>query len=48
LSWWGKAIGGGLGFLIGGPIGALIGAVLGHPVDNGLKRKLLSVPLSLS
>jgi len=41
LSWWGKAIGGGLGFLIGGPIGALIGAALGHPLDSGLKRKLL-------
>lgn len=38
MSWWGKFLGGGFGFLIGGPIGALIGVVLGHNFDNGLKK----------
>ncbi len=38
MNWWGKLLGGGLGFLIGGPIGALLGAVLGHNFDSGLKR----------
>jgi DnaJ like chaperone protein len=38
MSWWGKFLGGGFGFLIGGPIGALIGVVLGHNFDSGLKR----------
>ncbi|TDQ47722.1 co-chaperone DjlA [Permianibacter aggregans] len=34
-SWWGKAIGGGVGYLMGGYLGALIGAVIGHQVDKG-------------
>ena len=36
MSWWGKIIGGGLGFMMGGPLGALIGATLGHQFDRGL------------
>ena len=38
MSWWGKIIGGGLGYLIGGPIGGLLGAALGHNFDQGLGR----------
>ncbi len=34
MSWWGKLIGGYVGFALGGPIGALIGATLGHSFDN--------------
>ncbi len=36
MSWWGKLIGGGFGFLMGGPIGAMIGAVFGHQFDKGI------------
>ena len=36
MTWMGKILGGGLGFLLGGPIGAVLGAVLGHhTVDSG-------------
>ena len=34
MSWWGKLIGGYVGFALGGPIGALIGAALGHNFDT--------------
>jgi len=34
MSWWGKLIGGYVGFALGGPIGALIGAALGHNFDK--------------
>jgi len=37
MSWWGKVIGSGLGFMMGGPIGALLGAALGHQLDKGLR-----------
>lgn len=30
MSWFGKIMGGGVGFMLGGPLGALIGATLGH------------------
>ncbi len=30
MSWLGKIMGGGVGFMLGGPLGALIGATLGH------------------
>lgn len=36
MSWWGKLIGGGFGFLMGGPIGALLGAAFGHQFDKGI------------
>ncbi len=34
MTWWGKLIGGTLGFMLGGPLGALLGAALGHGVDK--------------
>jgi DnaJ like chaperone protein len=34
MSWWGKLIGGYVGFALGGPIGALIGVALGHNFDT--------------
>ena len=34
MSWWGKLVGGTVGFMRGGPLGALAGAVLGHQVDR--------------
>lgn len=33
MSWWGKLLGGTVGFALGGPLGALAGAALGHTVD---------------
>ncbi|MDH5231080.1 MAG: co-chaperone DjlA [Gammaproteobacteria bacterium] len=36
MSWWGKVVGGALGFMVGGPLGAMLGAALGHNFDKGL------------
>ncbi len=36
MAWWGKVVGGALGFVVGGPIGALLGGVVGHKLDKGL------------
>ncbi|MCW8933766.1 MAG: co-chaperone DjlA [Gammaproteobacteria bacterium] len=36
MSWWGKLIGGGFGFMLGGPLGALMGMAAGHQFDRGL------------
>ncbi len=36
MSWWGKLIGGGFGFMFGGPLGALAGMAIGHQFDKGL------------
>ncbi len=33
MAWWGKLIGGSLGFMMGGPLGALLGTTLGHQFD---------------
>jgi len=33
MSWWGKLIGGTVGFILGGPLGALLGAAMGHSFD---------------
>ena len=35
MAWWGKLIGGTLGFMLGGPLGALLGASFGHQFDSG-------------
>jgi len=37
MSWWGKLVGGALGFAMGGPIGAVLGAAVGHQLDRGLE-----------
>lgn len=36
MGWWGKVIGGGLGYAMGGYIGALLGAAIGHQLDRGM------------
>ena len=36
MSWWGKLIGGYVGFALGGPIGALLGVALGHSFDKDI------------
>ena len=37
MAWWGKLIGGALGFMAGGgPLGALLGVALGHQFDKGM------------
>ena len=33
MAWWGKLVGGTLGFMVGGPIGAMLGASFGHNFD---------------
>ena len=35
MAWWGKVIGGALGFMLGGPLGALLGVSFGHRFDAG-------------
>lgn len=40
MAWWGKALGGTLGFFVGGPLGALIGIAFGHSFDKGLNSVL--------
>lgn len=46
MSWWGKIVGGTLGFMVGGPIGALFGVAIGSNFDSGLKSfgKLEGMP----
>lgn len=34
MSWWGKVVGGSLGFILGGPLGALLGVAIGHHLDE--------------
>ena len=34
MSWWGKVIGGTVGFMFAGPLGAILGASLGHGFDK--------------
>ncbi|MCB1748378.1 MAG: co-chaperone DjlA, partial [Gammaproteobacteria bacterium] len=36
MGWWGKVVGGALGFAFGGPLGAAFGAAVGHHFDRGL------------
>ncbi len=36
MAWWGKVVGGALGFVLGGPLGALLGGALGHNLDRGM------------
>jgi DnaJ like chaperone protein len=36
MSWWGKLLGGTVGFVLGGPLGAVAGAALGHGLDRGI------------
>ena len=38
MNWWGKLIGGALGFMVAGPIGLLVGAFIGHQFDKGMVR----------
>ncbi len=35
MSWWGKVLGGTIGFMLGGPLGAMMGASFGHNFDRG-------------
>ena len=39
MAWWGKLVGGALGFMIGGPIGAMLGATFGHNFDSKSQGK---------
>ena len=36
MAWWGKLIGGALGFMMGGPLGAMLGGTIGHQFDSGM------------
>lgn len=48
MSWWGKIIGGSLGYMMGGPIGALLGVALGHHFDKGLAQDFEGSPFGYS
>ena len=39
MAWWGKFVGGALGFMLGGPIGAMLGATMGHNFDSAARRQ---------
>lgn len=45
MAWWGKLIGGTLGFLVGGPLGALLGASFGHNFDTASTTRERGRPL---
>ena len=36
MAWWGKVIGGALGYMLGGPLGAMLGVAMGGNFDRGL------------
>lgn len=40
MAWWGRALGGTMGFAFGGPIGGILGYVVGGFFDKGLKKNL--------
>ncbi len=40
MSYWGKIIGGILGYTVAGPFGAILGVFFGHVFDKGLKNPL--------
>lgn len=42
MSWTGKLVGGGIGFVLGGPIGAVLGAVVGNQFDKGGNQRVTS------
>lgn len=44
MNWWGKLIGGGLGFMMGGPLGAIMGAAFGHQLDKGMHSLDQDIP----
>lgn len=48
MSWWGKVIGGAVGFAVSGPIGALLGAAIGHSFDKGVSGIEAMAPDELS
>jgi DnaJ like chaperone protein len=41
LGFWGKIIGGAVGFAMGGPVGAMLGSALGHAADEGTLGRAL-------
>ncbi|MCH7816808.1 MAG: co-chaperone DjlA [Proteobacteria bacterium] len=47
MSWWGKVVGGTLGFMMGGPLGALLGASLGNYFDGGREAIRLNGSMGL-
>ena len=44
MSWWGKVIGGTLGFFLGGPLGALLGTYFGHGFDASRGARPTALP----
>ncbi|MDH3353586.1 MAG: co-chaperone DjlA [Chromatiales bacterium] len=44
MNWWGKVLGGSLGFMMGGPLGAILGTVLGHRFDKGVEGIKQQIP----
>lgn len=48
MSWFGKIMGGSVGFMLGGPIGALVGASLGHALIDDKTRSGYAEPGKLT
>lgn len=48
MSWWGKLLGGTVGFALGGPLGAVAGAALGHGFDRGFEGRVETDPQAAS
>ncbi|MCK5808876.1 co-chaperone DjlA [bacterium] len=42
MGWFGKIVGGGIGFMVGGPLGAMAGAALGHTIIDRNSNNLSS------
>ena len=39
MAWWGKLIGGTVGFMLGGPLGALLVGSIGHQFDARARNR---------
>jgi len=42
MHWFGKAVGGALGFVLAGPVGSALGILLGHQFDQGMGERSAS------
>jgi len=42
MSWWGRVVGGGLGYMLGGVLGGLLGVALGYKIDQKLRGNAAS------
>ncbi|MBU3981629.1 MAG: molecular chaperone DjlA, partial [Proteobacteria bacterium] len=48
MGWFGKVVGGTIGFALGGPLGAVAGAAFGHTFDSSGKQHYVNNNARLS